>query len=376
MAYEMSVHAQDPKVGRVGVVLDAIAHASKESGDYEHVDIAVAYASTKGVRLLKERLSSGAWTASTKRFLVSIDFGFTQPNALKALSELDNSEVRIPNARAVLDSSVLRPPSAFHAKIFMFGGEEWKDLRALIVGSANVTASALSTGAEVVTKQIWRNNSSRTVAWEHLKRAKPVVDWFEDTWDSADLLADVLDEYRQRYRALPKPRIPPEETTRTTRVFLASPTEHVITGILPVQLAAAKSLWVDGSSIIRNRKPRPGNQLNTPRGTRVFFGFDSRNVSKNTTLGYVEIRISGHDYVKKRSIRFADNGMDIIGLPIPERYGVGTYQDTILIFTRDPTHARFTLTVTDQAGLADRRAAAANNVELSMSHGRRYGLLF
>lgn len=51
MVYEMSVHAQDPKVGRVGVVLDAIAHASRESGDYEHVDIAVAYASTRGVHL-------------------------------------------------------------------------------------------------------------------------------------------------------------------------------------------------------------------------------------------------------------------------------------------------------------------------------------
>lgn len=375
MVYEMSVHAQDPKVGRVGVVLDAIAHASRESRGYDHVDIAVAYASTKGVNLLNDTLSDEAWTAATKRFLVSIDFGFTQPKALQTLSELDNSEVRIPNARAVLDSPTLRPPSAFHAKAFMFRGDEWFTLKGLVVGSANLTASALSTGAEVVTKQLWSDGSFPTEAWGHLRQARPVVDWFEDTWQSSELLTDVLDDYRERYRRLPKPRIPPEERTRATRTYLASPSGHVISGSLPVQLAAAKSLWVDGSSIIHNREPRPGNQLNTPRGTRVFFGFSSENVSRNTILGAVDIRISGHQYVE-RSVRFADNGMDIIGLPIPEQYGVDTYQDTILIFSHDNGTNRFTLTVTDPAGLADYQTRAANSVELSMSGGRRYGLLF
>ena len=370
------MHAQDPRVGRVGVVLDAIANASRESGDYEHVDIAVAYASTEGVRLLNDALSLGAhWSAATKRFLVSIDFGFTQPSALHALSELGNSEVRIPNARAVLESAILRPPFAFHAKTFLFRGREWFSLKALIVGSANLTASALSTGAEVVTRQIWNNISPRTAAWEHLKMAKPAVDWFEDTWNGAELLTDVLDEYRLRHRALPKPRTPPEEKTRTTRTFLLSPDEHVITGTLPVQLAAAKSLWVDGSSIIGNRKPKPGNQLNTPRGTRIFFGFSSKNVPRDTTLGTVEIRVAGHLYVV-RSIRFANNGMDIIGLPIPEQFGVDSYQDTILIFSRDSGSGHFTLTVTDAPGLSAYIASASNSVELAMNGGRRYGLLF
>lgn len=372
--FQASVHAQDTSVGRVGVVLDALADASLEAGAYDYVDVAVAYASAAGVRLLNDTLSSGIWAGARKRFLVSMDFGFTQPRALTRLSNLENAEVRIPNGRAVLASSTLRPQSAFHAKVFAFRNEPWYELRTLVLGSANLTASALSTGSEVVTKQIW-SSPAAPGSWQHLQLAKPLLEWFDDTWETADLLGDVLDEYRSRYRALPKPQRLREDKTPATRRYLASPDG----GTLPVQLAAARSLWVDGSSIIRNRPPRPGNQLNTPRGTRIFFGFGPESVSKDTTLGKVEIRVAGHPYVE-RSVRFANNTMDIINLPIPEHYGLTGYQDTILVFARDTPSAagqgRFTLTVTDKKGLTTLKDSAANSVELSMHGGREYGLLF
>ncbi|HEU4677987.1 MAG TPA: hypothetical protein VFS35_00605, partial [Terrimicrobiaceae bacterium] len=119
--YEMDVYAQDSSVGRVGVVLDAIADAAKQAGGYDWVDVAVAYASVEGVRMLNQRLSGGIWSGAQKRFLVSIDFGFTQPDALTRLSELYGAEVRVPNGRAVLREPTLRPPYAFHAKTFAFG---------------------------------------------------------------------------------------------------------------------------------------------------------------------------------------------------------------------------------------------------------------
>lgn len=390
MAYEMSVHAQDSSVGRVSVVLEALADASERAGAYAYVDVAVAYASDEGVRLLDDKLSSGTWAASRKRFLVSMDFGFTQPSALVRLSQLGNADVRIPNGRAVLASPTLRPPSAFHAKTFAFRTNEWFNianewqnirllgLKALIVGSANLTASALSTGAEVVTKQVWTGLAA-TEEWHHLKLAEPLLDWFDDTWENADPLPDVLQEYQSRYRSQPGPPQPQEETTPATRSYLASLDEHVISGTLPVQLAAAKSLWVDGSSIIHNRQSRPGNQLNTPRGTRVFFGFGSENVPRDTTLGYVNIRVGNYPYVE-RSVRFANNSMDIIGLPIPEQNGLESYEGSFLVFSRDMLsstgRSQFTLTVTDAEGLAGLKKAASNSVELSMHSGRRYGLLF
>ncbi|MFE4835299.1 hypothetical protein ACFRAU_11545 [Arthrobacter sp. NPDC056691] len=384
MPYETSVHAQDPGVGRVGIVLDALADASQRAAAYDYVEVAVAYASDQGVRLLNQRLSSKSWAAARKRFLVSIDFGFTQPDALVRLSQLNNAEVRIPNGRAVLADSTLRPPSAFHAKTFAFRADDWPEfrllsLKSLIVGSANLTVSALSTGAEVVTKQVWTGFAASEEV-QHLKAAEPVLDWFEDTWDTADTLSDVLPEYQARFRSLPGHRDLLEERTPATRRYLASLDDHVITGSLPVQLAAAKSLWVDGSSIIHNRQPpRPGNQLNTPRGTRVFFGFSAKNVSKDTPLGTVEIRVGSHPYVG-RTMRFANNGMDIINLPIPEQNGVESYEGTFLVFTRDrlsdTDRARFTLTVTNAEGLADLKESASNNLDLFMHSGRGYGLLF
>lgn len=378
MPYEMSVHAQDPSIGRVGVVLEALGDASERAGTYAHVDIAVAYASSEGVRLMDERLSSGTWSAASKRFLVSIDFGFTEPEALERLRSLNNAEVRIPNGRSVLESQSLRPPSAFHAKSFAFRAEESHNLSALIVGSANLTASALSTGAEVVTKQLWMSTPP-SVELKSLELANPLLEWFEDAWANADPLSDVLDDYRSHYDALPKSQQLPEEATPATRHYLASPNDHVISGTLPVQLATAKSLWVDGSSIIRNRGADPGNQLNTTRGTRIFFGIGSEHRPKNTTLGTVNIRVVGYPYIA-RSVRFGHNGMDVISLPIPEDNGVDTYQGMFLVFSRDRVSntglGQFSLTVTDVAGLASLKEMAANSVELSMHGGRRYGLLF
>lgn len=377
--YQTSVHAQDPSLGRVGIVLEALGAAANLAADYERVDVAVAYASAEGVRLLDEKLSGPNWSGARKRFLVSLDFGFTQPKALVRLSELSNAEVRIPNGRAVLASATLRPPSAFHAKVFVFGVDELPRMRALVVGSANLTASALTTGAEVVTTQSWSQRGFPRAAWSHLEKAQPVLKWFEDTWKGADRLDDVLQEYRIRRRSLPKPARIREDKTPATRGYVASLESHEIRGNLPVQLAAAKELWVDASSIIMNRKNQPGTQLNTPRGTRVFFGIGAEKVPEKTTFEPIYIRVAGHAYVE-RTIRFNTNGMDVINLPIPWQNGVDAYDGTFLIFTRETPDAvgrrRFTLTVTNVADINDRIASAANSIELSMKGGRRYGLLF
>ncbi|UOQ61184.1 hypothetical protein MUN76_04230 [Leucobacter rhizosphaerae] len=374
--YQVAVHAQDSAIGRVGVVLKAIAHAADRAGDYECIDIAVAYASAEGVRLLENALAGPSWAEARKRFLVSLDFGFTQPKALTRLTEISRAEVRVPNGREVLRSAALQPQTAFHAKVYSFGVEEYPHLRALVVGSANLTASALSTGAEVVTSQTWK---SYATAWNDLRRAQPVLDWFEDTWENADAIDDVFDEYRQKRRALKMPPRIQEERTPATRRYLASLEDHEISGDLSVQLAAAKELWIHASSMIRNRGDLPGSQINTPRGTRVFFGFPSEKRSRNTTLGSINLRVTGHAY-HDRTLRFGDNGMDVINLPIPEQNGVETYLGTFLLFSRDSPEDEnppyYTLTVTDAAGIDAKKASAANSVDLTMNGGREYGLLF
>lgn len=377
LAHNVSVHPQDSSIGRVGVVREAIYEASRQSGSYTSVDVAVAYASAQGVRVLTDALGGGPWIAARKRFLISLDFGFTEPEALARLSRLDNAEVRVPNGRAVVASPTLQPTSAFHAKVFAFRGGQSEKLLGLVVGSANLTASALSTGAEVVTKQVWQEGFESDARGD---RAQGLVRWFDDTWQGADRLEDVLDNYRERRRQMPRRPKLREERTRSTRMYIATTDEHVIVGPLAVQLASAKAMWMDASSVIRNRPGTlPGSQLNTTRGTRVFFGFGAENVPRNTGLGGVYIRIPGYDYVF-RTIRFGDNGMDIVNLPIPDRHGLETYQGRHLIFVRESTSADglacFKLIVTDIAGVDAMRVAATNSIDLQMHSRREYGLIF
>lgn len=380
MPYSVSVNAQDPSLGRVEEVISAIATASSDAGDYTCVDVAVAYASDSGVELLDQRLSSSpAWRAAFKRFLVSIDFGITEPRALARLADLPNSEVRVPNGESVLTSPQLWPPNTFHAKSYLFRPANWRSPSALVVGSANLTVSALATGSEVVVRQSWRGTASRSER-RHLARARPFLHWFEDAWAIATPLSDILSDYQARYQRRPGPGTPPEEETPATRSYLASADVNEVTGALIVQLATAKALWVRTDVLYQNRgEGKPGNQLDTPRGTRVFFGFPPGKVARNHIFGYIDIRAIGHSYVT-RSIRFGNNEMDKINLPIPGADGPDSYDNAYLIFERDGwsdgDETKFSLTVTDKRGLASRIATSRNSVNLTMNSGRPYGLLF
>jgi HKD family nuclease len=380
MPYAAKVYAQDPGIGRVEEVLSAIAAASSDAGNYTDVDIAVAYASHAGVALLDQRLSfSSAWPDASKRFLVSIDFGITDPRALARLAGLPNAEVRVPNGPSVLASPRLQPPNTFHTKSYLFRSATWKSPSALVVGSANLTVSALASGSEVVVKQSWTSSLSRSDR-RHLSRAKPFLAWFEDAWAAASPLENILGEYQLRYRRRPTPRTPPEERTPATRNYLGSGDDQEVTGALTVQLAAAKALWFRTETLYHNRGiGKPGNQLDTPRGTRVFFGFAPEKVSKNHIFGNVYIRVAGYSSVT-RSVRFGNNEMDKVNLPIPGTGGPESYDDAYLIFERADMSKgglpQFALTVTDKNGLDARVQAAANSVNLSMTSGREYGLLF
>ena len=62
-----------------------------------------------------------------------------------------NSEVRVPNGKRVLQDERLRPPTAFHTKAYLFRTADSASPLALMIGSANLTASALAVGAEMAT---------------------------------------------------------------------------------------------------------------------------------------------------------------------------------------------------------------------------------
>lgn len=377
MAYDVGVYVQDARLGRIDVVRSALVEAASSAAGYTYLEAAVAYASNKGVGLLARSLASPDWASAEKRFLVSIDFGTTEPSALASLARLPNAQVRIPNARDVLSSPALLPHFTFHPKSYLFRSASWSGATALLSGSANLTASALATGSEVVLRHSW--TAQTRGAAPHLVVARGYLEWFDEAWASASPLSAVVAEYRARRRRL-KRRWVPEDRTPASRAYLAPAAGDVISPVQALQMANAKALWIRAESLYENRGPgESGNQLDTPRGTRVFFGFPATRVSRNTRFGYVEIEAVGHQAVS-RSVRFGDNSMDKVNLPIPGRDGPASYDNAYLIFERAGAGSsglqRFRLTVTDARGLASRIAVAANHVDLSMASGRQYGLLF
>jgi hypothetical protein len=382
MPYSARAYPQDATTGRVGAVLDAIMAAADRS--YDRADIAVAYATRRGVEVLTNRLSSPRWEAARKRFLISIDFGITEPAALVALAALPNSQVRIPNGLDVLSTSGLWPSkTTFHTKAYMFRGMGASipsgATIGVTIGSANISVSALATGAEAVSFQGW-DGSVSSADLHLLKDTLPLLEWFDDAWELADPLDLVLSSYRSRFKGSKRPQGTREDRTPTATTYTAPRATTEVTGSLAVQLLTAQALWVKTDALYHNLgRGRPGNQLDTPRGTRVFFGFPATQVSRNTILGYIEVQAIGYGAVR-RSVRYADNQMDKVNLPLPGRDGPASYDNSYLIFDRvGPASSGlslFQLVVTDLSGLNARRRTARNSVDLYMTSGRPYGLFF
>lgn len=310
---------------------------------------------------------------------MSIDFGFTNPQALTLLAGIPNTEVRVPGGRATLASEILLPPTPFHAKTYLFRDAGWSGRSSLVIGSANLTVSALATGSEVALRTSWTGHLNDTDR-ELLSRAKPFLHWFDDAWAAADPLTDILDEYESRFSHHSGQPTPPGESAPDVSRYLKPPASQEVSGALSVQLANARALWVRTDELYHNSGPhRPGNQLDTPRGTRVFFGFDAERVPVGYRFGDIEITVPGHSPVL-RSVRFANNAMDKINLPVPGADGPDSYDHSFLVFERLSTGAgglrRYSLTVTDEDGIGAIIDNAPNAVGLRMGSGRKYGLIF
>ena len=101
-----------------GVIRRGLLKTAK-SGRFDSLTVAVAYATRAGCQLLvedfKENISN--WRHINKEWLISFDFGITEPEGLELLQSLPNSTVKIPNAAKVLASN-LRPSKRFHSKLY------------------------------------------------------------------------------------------------------------------------------------------------------------------------------------------------------------------------------------------------------------------
>jgi hypothetical protein len=246
----------------------------------------------------------------------------------------------------------------------------------LVVGSANLTASALHVGAETLCVQQWEapltDHEQGLLAGADDFRA-----WFDHVWARSTPAATLLATYHQRFNDETRPGATTEEETDVT-LQVIEPTSVVGPDDVAL-LATADAFWIETRTLYANRGPgNPGNQLDGPRGMRVFFGFSSADVPPNHQFGVVVLHVPGHNPVD-RGIRFGTNHMDKINLPTPGVDGPSFYDDSYLLFERAGTQGGtplFRLTAINHQDLLVRKNAATRHFDFVMQGGRSYGVLY
>lgn len=171
---------------------------------------AFAYATKGGVKRLRNKLPDSLGSTSPQ-WLVSFDYGYTQPEAVRLLDEMGS--VRVIGAESMRRSGSLNANPRFHPKFIWIQEEENNHL---MMGSANLTESALTRNWEAVVflHSINPDHSAidRVSTWweETWDESDPVdeelLDWYEDARESSDVSPNTTSEEYDHWKETPHPR--------------------------------------------------------------------------------------------------------------------------------------------------------------------------
>ncbi len=363
MAVSVSYTVQRPGEGT------AILNAYRDLGvatTFNRLTGLYAFASLKGARLLTGVLgTSPSWLAASKRWIISIDGGITEPEALKFLLRQRRTEVRVPHAEELLTRK-LRPIFRFHPKTLLLETEGAAFVpAAIMVGSANLTCNGLCFGHEhaMSARATAGTGALPAAVVNDVGELEKVVSW------ATVINTDFVDRYASIRPAAP---VLPEEF-EDARADLILQDRPVIPATMAAALAAATNFWIEIEYVVANRgRLEEGNQIDMQRGSRVFFGFGDMTHPKNSPIGTVRILYEAHS--ARRNLRFGNNSMDKLDLPIPSVEGPPSYSGQTLLFTREsPT--TFRLTVGVAADIAKWKARSkAGGTLFSMRSGREFGV--
>lgn len=362
--YQTQLYVQNERMQ--GVIAKGLLDVAKTI-NADRLIVAVAYATYVGCEVLADLFATHVqrWGEMRKDWVIAFDYGITEDSALQLLEELPNSTVRIPDATELLRNH-LRPFRKFHPKLYIFVGERRNEF-ALFSTSANLTISGLYFNTEHGTTSIWippltkaerqslRLTKDRYLEVDGLIQRAPRLD----------------DELLQRYKSLRNRRkISTEDDDIVQRFAEADSVQHLrITALL----LAARAFWIEVRYVVENRGPgKPGNQIDLQRGSRVFFGFGAGRVPRNTLFGVVFIRHQGE--VVECNMRFGNNYMDKLNLPIPDSPGPAAYDNRTLLFERN-SDGVFDLKVGTAKEIAEWRMLSIQQGSLfRMRGGREFGV--
>ena len=348
-----------------------------ESGNMDRFDVAVAYATTPGVRTLVEIMTSHAsneWEKLKKRWIVGIDWCRSDPTALDLLAAINRSTLKIFDGTRVIARRNCTPKVPFHPKGFILRGQ---DATAVIVGSGNLSRNGLSRGHEI--GSILACGMPRTTLETSLSAScDNVCSWFDWQWKNADDFSTLRNSYLRRYESSDNLKSPPP--TEDDAIPSDEPTaDRIRRGSLAVEqirkLRASRHFWIRFVTNPNRGIGVPGNQLMMSRMTRVFFGFPAEELPRDSHVGDVQIQFGARS--DAYSLRFSNNAMDVLNLPVPGRGGPSTYDDRVLLFERQAQRGieNFVLTLGDAREIRgwERRSEQIDG-SYHMTSGRPWGV--
>lgn len=358
-----------------GINYLSLFDAALQRGPFDAVDIAVAYATANGVRELTRRCRDTAgqdWDQIQKRWLVGIDYCRTEPIAIEMLNNERNSFVKIHDGRAVVLRRKCTPLLPFHPKTFIF----WSNIaKAILSGSGNLSRNGLTRGHEVGSVLLVREPRTR----EELAANDLCIDierWFNDLWTVGSDANLILREYTRIFESVENmlSPVPNDDDAGNTDWLAVRAPRRALSPEQLRHLRACKHLWIEAGNLTRNRGPNlPGNQLMLSRMTRVFFGFPSTDVTRDTHIGDVQVSYETQPS-HNCSLRFSNNSMDVLVLPIPGDGGPDRYDNENLLFER-MRNGTFRLTIgTNRDKRQWNQMSARINGRHSMTSGREWGV--
>ncbi|MDE6924274.1 MAG: NgoFVII family restriction endonuclease, partial [Acetatifactor sp.] len=175
LAYKPQFISNNYKEGR-----KVLSSVEDELLTCEEFSISVAFITMSGITPLLSILKELEDRNIPGKILTTDYLNFSEPKALQKLAELRNIELKMYQAEEA--------HKGFHTKGYIFKKEE---IYRIIVGSSNMTMSALTTNKE------W---NTKIVSTENGEYVLDIVAEFEDLWDSlyAQEYEDFIEQYKIR----------------------------------------------------------------------------------------------------------------------------------------------------------------------------------
>ena len=154
----------------------------------DQFQISVAFITMSGITPLLQTLQELEKKNVQGKILTTNYLNFSEPKALEKLNELQNIELKMYDANT--------REEGFHTKGYIFKKEE---IYRIIIGSSNMTSSALTSNRE------W---NTKFVSTEDGEMAQEIVAEFETLWNSKNSLSfdEFYEVYKQRYEIIKRQR--------------------------------------------------------------------------------------------------------------------------------------------------------------------------